>query len=31
MNDPTITLSGFVGAKHQETDSSEASPQSKKS
>ena len=25
MNDPTITLSGFVGAKHQETDSSEAS------
>ena len=24
-NDPTITLSGFVGAKHQETDSSEAS------
>ena len=25
MNDPTITLSGFVGAKHQETNSSEAS------
>ena len=25
INDPTITLSGFVGAKHQETDSSEAS------
>ena len=25
MNDPSITLSGFVGAKHQETDSSEAS------
>ena len=25
MNDPTITLSGFVGAKHQETDSSESS------
>ena len=24
-NDPSITLSGFVGAKHQETDSSEAS------
>ena len=24
-NDPTITLSGFVGAKYQETDSSEAS------
>ena len=24
MNDPTITLSGFVGAKHQETDSSES-------
>ena len=25
INDPTITLSGFVGAKHQETDSSSAS------
>ena len=24
-NDPSISLSGFVGAKHQETDSSEAS------
>jgi len=25
INDPSITLSGFVGAKHQETDNSEAS------